>query len=83
MLGRSNFCRLPVAQDFLHVSSGALQCLNVCLNTLELVLGKLVYATARRSPGITSFQNFNQLSQSESDAEALCTTSAPSKALAE
>jgi hypothetical protein len=68
-LTRSRFLNslFPVAQNFLHVSSGALQCLNVCFDTLELVLGKLVHAPAWSTPGITSFQNFTQFSQSESD----------------
>jgi hypothetical protein len=57
----------PVAQNFLHVSSSAFQCLNVCLDTLELVLGKLEHSTAGSSAGITSFQNFSQLCQGESD----------------
>ncbi len=59
----------PVGQHFFHVSFSALQCLNVCFDTLELVLGKLVHATAWSTPGITSFQDFSQLSQSESDPE--------------
>jgi hypothetical protein len=59
----------PIAQNFLHVSPSALQCLNICLDTLEFVLGKLVHATAWSTPSITSFQNFSQLSQSESDPE--------------
>ena len=45
------------------------QCLNVCLYTLELILSKLVYATAWSSPGIASFQNLSQFSQSEPDTE--------------
>ena len=60
----------PVAQHFLQVSFSALQCLNVCLDTLELALGKSVHATAWSTPSITSFQNFSQLSQSESDPES-------------
>ncbi len=59
----------PVAQNFLHVSSNALQCLNVCFDTLELVLGKLVHTTAWSTPGVTSFQSFSQLGQSEADPE--------------
>jgi hypothetical protein len=59
----------PITQNFLHVSSSALQCLNVCFDTLELILGKLVHATAWSSPGIASFQDLSQFCQSESDPE--------------
>jgi hypothetical protein len=57
----------PVAQNFLYVSSRALQCLKVCFDTLELFLGKLVNAAAGSATGITSRQDFSELCEGESD----------------
>ena len=57
----------PIGQHFLEISFGALQGLNVCCDTLELFLGKLVHAAAGSASSITSFQDFGQLCQSESD----------------
>jgi len=72
----------PVGQHFFHLSLGAFQCFNVCFDTLQFVLGELVHATAWNTSGIPSFQDFGQLSQSESDPECLCTTRTLCKALA-
>ena len=55
------------AKTLLTISSGALQGLNVCCDTLKLFLSKLVNTTAGSASSITSFQDFSQLCQSKSD----------------
>ena len=57
----------PLCQDLFHISFRALQRLNICFDTLELFLRKLVNPEAGSASCITSFQDLGQLCQSEPD----------------
>src|ERR1700733_5428260 len=59
----------PLCQDLFHISFRPPQRLNICFDTLELFLCKLVNPAAGSASCITSFQDFSQLRQSESDPE--------------
>ena len=58
---------LPIGQYLFHISFCALQRFKVFFDTLQLFLGKLVNAAAGSAASVTSFQDFSQLCQSESD----------------
>src|SRR5258708_18436513 len=57
----------PIGQNLLHISFRTLQRLQVCFDSLELFLRKLVNAAAGSASSVTSLQDFSQLCQSESD----------------
>src|SRR5258706_12744086 len=71
----------PVGQYLPQISFRALQCLNVCFDTLEFFLGKLIHTAAGSPSSITTLQDFSQFSQGQADPK-LCTTSTLSTALA-